>query len=87
MKFLLIQELPAQLTQGGAVRFIKLDVEGAELLALRGATRLLGTCRPAVLFEANSRDALSQLKDFFKSFGFELCQPEGFLPHNHWAEG
>jgi FkbM family methyltransferase len=31
--------------------FIKLDVEGAELMVLRGATRLLARDRPIVLFE------------------------------------
>ena len=70
-----------------AVRFIKLDVEGAELQALRGATRLLASCRPAVLFEANSQQAFAQLSGFFESIGFTLSQPAGFLPHNHWAQG
>ena len=31
--------------------FIKLDVEGGELAALRGAASLLHRCRPTILFE------------------------------------
>jgi FkbM family methyltransferase len=34
------------------VRLLKLDVEGAELAALRGATRLLSEAHPDLLFEA-----------------------------------
>ena len=34
-----------------AVRLIKIDVEGAELDVLKGATRILKECRPYVMFE------------------------------------
>jgi FkbM family methyltransferase len=33
------------------VRFVKMDIEGAELLALRGATKLIETCRPIFYVE------------------------------------
>ncbi len=36
---------------------LKLDVEGAELLALRGATQLIHSWRPAILFECGSEYA------------------------------
>jgi FkbM family methyltransferase len=39
--------IPAQ----QAVRLIKIDVEGAELDVLKGATRILKECRPYVMFE------------------------------------
>jgi len=35
------------------VDFIKLDVEGAEELVLRGSDEILARCRPVVLFEVN----------------------------------
>lgn len=37
--------------------FIKMDVEGAEELALRGAAGLLERCRPVVMFEVNHEAA------------------------------
>jgi FkbM family methyltransferase len=68
------------------VRFIKLDVEGAELSALKGALGLLRTSRPAMLLEANSADSLRDLRKFFAQIDYTLTQPPGFLPHNFWAQ-
>jgi FkbM family methyltransferase len=39
------------LVQDGPVTFIKIDIEGYELPALRGATRILSEDRPAIQFE------------------------------------
>ena len=41
----------------GPVHFLKIDVEGAELFALRGAARILRSFHPAILFEAGSHTA------------------------------
>jgi FkbM family methyltransferase len=38
---------------GASVRFVKMDIEGYELKALRGADRLLRTCRPDLFMEYN----------------------------------
>lgn len=40
-----------------AIAFVKLDIEGGELDALRGAQRLLRRWRPVVVFEAGSRSS------------------------------
>jgi len=46
------------------VGFLKIDVEGAELLALRSARRILSTDRPTVLFECARRST--------NAMGFEV---------------
>jgi FkbM family methyltransferase len=51
------------------IHFLKIDVEGAELRALHGATRLLDDSRPTVLFECTSTttdaDTRRELYEFF----------------------
>jgi hypothetical protein len=37
------------------VAFIKLDIEGGEYHALRGAAGLIGRCRPVIVFEAGAK--------------------------------
>lgn len=39
----------------GRVDFIKLDIEGGEYHALRGAVRTIARCRPVIVFEAGAR--------------------------------
>ncbi len=45
----------------GRVDLLKLDIEGAELLALRGATQLIKSWRPAILFECGSEYAPNKI--------------------------
>jgi hypothetical protein len=66
-----------------SVAFIKMDVEGAEINVLMGAPRLLSTCRPSLLVEANSAEHFSQLKVHLFRLGYRHIRPEGFLPYNH----
>lgn len=60
------------------VDVIKVDVEGAEELVLRGATRTITTNRPVVIFEYNpgcsARLSLSPYgaRDFLESLGYEF---------------
>ena len=44
-----------ELLGGGAIDFLKLDVEGAEAAALRGAKATLDRCRPALIVSAYHR--------------------------------
>lgn len=55
--------LDAILAQEGVAKVdvIKMDVEGAEELILRGATALFARCRPKVIFEINP-EAIAQLR-------------------------
>jgi len=70
------------------VSFIKLDIEGAELLALRGAERLLAEDRPALLCEIHyeqlarvSRTTPEQLFGYLAGFGYRAhgIDPDGAL--------
>lgn len=65
------------------VAFVKMDVEGAEMDVLRGASKFLAACRPALLVEANSATQLEALRSILKVYGYRDRQPVGFAPHNH----
>ena len=62
--------------EGRDVDFIKLDIEGAELQALRGAERTLSRCRPAVLFEWAQKTAArygtskEEIEGYLRAFGY-----------------
>lgn len=56
------------------VGFVKIDVEGHELAALRGAEQTLRRCRPLVLVEVEDRhrpDAVSSVRAFMATMGYE----------------
>jgi FkbM family methyltransferase len=59
----LLDQLPAP-------RVLKIDVEGAELNVLRGASRLLSTVRPVILCEVSSNG--STIADLLHTNGYEL---------------
>jgi len=60
------------------VDFLKLDVEGAEELVLRGARSMLERWRPIVLFEVNPRATegvgltVSASWDFLRQMGYDF---------------
>jgi FkbM family methyltransferase len=53
------------------VDFMKIDVEGAELFVLRGATQTIGRCHPAIIFESGPSGAAK--------FGLTRAQLFSFL--------
>lgn len=67
------------------IDLIKIDVEGAEMLVLRGATRIVREYKPYVIFEsglgASDRYGTNgaTLHDFFDSCGLEVSTLDGFL--------
>jgi len=72
----------------GRVSFIKIDVQGAELRVLQGATHTLTASRPALLVELDEKALRSQhtsteaLVEFLGSYGYEgrLLLPDGLSP-------
>ena len=60
------------------VSFIKMDIEGAELFALKGASDLLESCHPTLVLEINPwflrgfNLDVDQLVDFLSGFGYQL---------------
>jgi FkbM family methyltransferase len=52
--------------------FIKIDVEGAELNVLRGATETLLSARPIMLIEIGSEDSLLNVQAFLKKSDYIL---------------
>jgi FkbM family methyltransferase len=60
------------------VSVLKLDIEGAELLALRGAQKFLKVCRPTIFIEIHSLNlknypyGAEDVFDFLKKAGYQL---------------
>lgn len=65
------------------VSFAKIDVEGAEIAVIRGASNFLSVCKPMMLIEANSPQQLEQISGLLRPLGYESMQPDGFALHNH----
>lgn len=83
------RRLDTLVDQDKRVAFIKIDVEGAELLVLRGAEKLIRADRPVIIFEyltelAESFD--SPPGDVFDlvsgSYGMDLSSMERWLRHD-----
>lgn len=64
---------------------IKIDIEGAELGALRGGLKLINKCHPTIMFESAPGEVLGYTKkemwEFFDSIGYKLFIPNR-LAHN-----
>ena len=76
-----MRRLDNVLTPPADVGLIKLDVEGAELAVLRGASELISRCRPVVLFESGPQggrslgDAIEDIFDWLVRRDFEIVVP------------
>jgi FkbM family methyltransferase len=70
------------------VALLKADVEGAELLALKGAQTLLREQRPDLFLEVVEEhlnrfgSTIADLDAYLTGLGYVLSSPAGFLPHN-----
>jgi FkbM family methyltransferase len=71
-----VTTLDTALAEGGPpVRFVKCDVEGHELAALRGGERMLRRDRPALLLEAEQRHqpegaSVTEVLDYLRWLGY-----------------
>lgn len=59
-----------------APAMMKIDVEGAELQVLEGATRIIGAARPRLLIEVHSRELANSVSGFLKErdYGIEVLE-------------
>ncbi|MEX0631020.1 MAG: FkbM family methyltransferase [Chloroflexota bacterium] len=65
------------------VSLIKIDVEGEESGVLLGASRLLSHERPAIVAEANTPRALTELSQTLARYGYQKAPAPGFEEWNH----
>lgn len=70
-----IDEIP-EIDQG--IRFIKLDIEGAEWGALIGAEALVSRCKPVIVFEGS-------LVESARKLGYDPQEPFGFASRHNFA--
>lgn len=72
--------------------FIKMDIEGGEVAALRGAARTLGELQPNLLIEVHSLALENDCLDLLRAYGYQprLIDQRRFLrehrptAHNRW---
>lgn len=62
--------LEQRATPPGEVRLLKVDVEGGEMLVLRGSTRLLSVGAPILVVEANTESHAQELRSYLEPFGY-----------------
>lgn len=66
-----------------AVTLVKLDIEGGELDALRGAGNLIESQKPAILLEALTVHELEPIVELLRPLGYHCQQPAGFDRFNY----
>lgn len=65
------------------IKLIKIDVEGAELSVLKGATKLLQKNKPLLLIEAATENKREEINQYLSQFGYTQSQPHGFSSWNY----
>ncbi|ATE84735.1 hypothetical protein B9J07_25630 [Sinorhizobium sp. LM21] len=67
------------ISEGEKVHFIKVDIEGAEPLAMKGAERILSTYSPLVMSEVHPAQLQAVSKTDWRGY-FELMRGYGYTP-------
>lgn len=65
---------------------IKIDVEGAEAMVLRGSSRLLDRYRPALFIEAHSRQLTGECCSLLEAVGYEVVALETGRHPDYFSE-
>lgn len=65
------------------VSIVKIDIEGAEVEALRGGALLLAACRPVLLIEIDDDSRMREIESLLSGSGYRRSIPPGFEPWNH----
>lgn len=65
-----LKRLDAILPDLADVKFIKMDIEGMELSALKGMVNLLKKCKPAFAIECHTTKELNAVEDFLEPLGY-----------------
>ena len=100
---IMMSTLDDELPPKAPIAFIKLDIEGGEYHALRGATKTLWKWRPVIVFEAGPKStgqygvSPNDLYEFFASLSYSLSTMQRWLgsasPYtreefeNNWQNG
>jgi FkbM family methyltransferase len=71
---------------GMPITFVKMDVEGMEVEALKGATKLLTEQRPQLLIEIITDEALAEVESILKPLGYRKMMAIGNPPSYHYAD-
>jgi FkbM family methyltransferase len=59
---------------------IKMDIEGGEVLALRGMTRLLSEARPLIFLELHGPEAAGVAWEVLTGAGYKICRMQPGMP-------
>lgn len=57
---------------------LKIDVEGAEALVLRGISELIIKCRPRMIISTHTQELKRECQELLESYGFEVSSLGGF---------
>lgn len=63
---------------GKDVELIKLDIQGEEISALKGAKKIIHKFKPRIIFEAYTRDRLKEIKDLLKKENYKIRRIDKF---------